>query len=225
MICYIIAMAKEAEPVIKCMKAVTDKTECGKRVVTGKLFSKKAAVVVCGVGKVNAAAGTQYAIDKLGADVIVNIGVAGGLNGSVRIAEIYGIDAAVQYDFDLTQLNGTPLGTLDECKTNYLPLSVAAGFSLKKLATGDRFNDSREDYETITRVLGADVRDMEGGAIAQVCMHAGVKCYAFKIISDLAGSGSTTEQYLNNLTLCFGTLEKNLEKITEAVCGKNTVVF
>ena len=66
---------------------------------------------------------------------------------------------------------------------------------------------------------------MEGGAIAQVCMHAGVKCFAFKIISDLAGSGSTTGQYIENLTLCFGTLEKNIEKITEAVYGKNTLVL
>ena len=66
-------------------------------------------------------------------------------------------------------------------------------------------------------MLEADIRDMECGAIAQACMHAGVKCYAYKIISDLAGSGSTTEQYLNNLTLCFETLKRELKNITDEI--------
>ena len=60
---------------------------------------------------------------------------------------------------------------------------------------------------------------MEGGAIAQVCMHAGVKCYAYKIISDIAGSGSTTEQYLKNLSLCSETLKRELKKIVEVSRG------
>lgn len=210
-------MASEAAPVIKYMDVTSDETHCGKRVVKGKLFGESVAVVVCGVGKVNAACGAQYAIDKLGADVIVNLGVAGGLNGSLKIASIYSIAAAVQYDFDLMQLNGTALGTLNECETNYLPLCVAGGYEIKKLGTGDRFNDSVEDYKTLTDILGADIRDMEGGAVAQVCMHAGVKYYSFKIISDLAGSGSTTEQYLGNLSLCFKTLERELKNIVKAI--------
>ena len=58
---------------------------------------------------------------------------------------------------------------------------------------------------------------MEGGAIAQVCMHAKVNCFCFKIISDLAGSGSTTEQYLNNLALCAETLDMQLENIIRRI--------
>lgn len=218
-------MDKEAAPVIGAMTSVKEKKTNGKRVIYGKLFGKKAGVIVCGVGKVNAACGTQYAIDKMKADAIINLGVAGGLNGGVALGEVYAASHAVQYDFDLTQLNGTPLGTLDECKTNYLPLTVAANFPVRKLATGDRFNDSKQDYITLTKVLGADIRDMEGAAVAQVCMHTGVKCFIFKIISDIAGSGSTTEQYLQNLSLCFKTLENNIKNITEAVSGKNTVVL
>lgn len=215
--CFVIAMAREAAPVIKHMEIANDYSVCGKRVVCGKLYGKEAAVIVCGVGKVNAACGAQLAADKLGADAIINIGVAGGLNANTRVAQIYCIDSAVQYDFDLTQLNGTPLGTLDECEKNYLPLCVAGGYESKKLATGDRFNDSAEDYNTLTKTLEADVRDMEGGAVAQACMHAGVKCYCYKIISDAAGSGSTTEQYKANLSLCFETLERELENIISAV--------
>lgn len=213
MITFIIAMEKEAEPVIGEMKVKKDKIICGKRVITGTLYGKKTGLVICGVGKVNAACGTQIALDVLKSDCIINLGVAGGLNDGVKIGEVYKISHAVQYDFDLTQLNGTEIGTLDEFKNNYLPLSEAVNYPAKKLATGDRFNDSKADYELLTKTLNADIRDMEGGAIAQVCIHAKVPCFEYKIISDLAGSGSTTEQYLNNLSLCFKTLKRELKKI------------
>jgi len=212
-------MDKEAEPVIAAMDGVKERKVCGKRVICGTLYGKKVSIVICGVGKVNAACGAQYAVDVLGATEIINLGVAGGLNSELTVGGIYEICAAVQYDFDLTQLNGTKIGTLDECKENYLPLSTSSLYPLKRLATGDRFNDSKDDFALLTKVLNADIRDMECGAVAQVCMHAGVKCRAFKIISDLAGSGSTTEQYLKNLSLCFKTLEGELKKIAETVNG------
>ena len=216
---FVIAMDKEAQPVLNAINIERDITYCGKRLVTGKLSGESIGIVICGVGKVNAACGTQIAIDELGADVIINVGVAGGLNGSVKVGEIYAISNVVQYDFDLSQLNGTKIGTLDECSENYLPLALSDGYPAKKLATGDRFNDSKQAYRLLTEVLHADVRDMECGAIAQVCMHANVPCYSFKIISDLAGSGSTTDQYLKNLSLCFKTLERELKNIMEYCRG------
>ena len=206
-------MENEAEPIIRAMKAERNIVFCGKRILTGRLFGQKVGIVVCGVGKVNAACGTQIAVDELGAEEIINVGVAGGLNSTLKVGEIYEISHAVQYDFDLTQLNGTAVGTLDECKDNYLPLYTPPVYPLKKIGTGDRFNDSPDDFKLLTKVVNADIRDMECGAIAQVCMHAKVKCLAYKIISDLAGSGSTTEQYLCNLSLCFSTLERELENI------------
>ena len=215
--CFVIAMDKEAKPVTARMTRVKEKQISGKRVIFGTLFKKKTAVVICGVGKVNAACGAQIAIDLLKADKIVNIGVAGGLNDSVEVGKMYCISAAVQYDFDLTQLNGGKIGTLDECKTNYLPLAHGKVYPLRKLATGDRFNDNPADYRLLTQTLNADIRDMEGAAIAQVCMHADVPCYSYKIISDLAGSGSTTEQYLNNLEICFNTLSEETETIINEV--------
>lgn len=210
-------MDSEAEPLIDNMTETARSRAYGKTVVTGKLCGEKCAAVICGVGKVNAAAGTQYAIDTLKADKIVNVGVAGGLNGGVEVAHIYGISHAVQYDFDLVQLNHTAIGTLDEFTENYLPLSTRGLYPLKKLGTGDRFNDSVADYKLLTEVLGADIRDMEGGAMAQVCAHAGIPFYSFKAISDVAGSGSTTEQFKNNLNACAVKLKGEIKNIFAAV--------
>ena len=210
-------MNNEAEPIVSAMKIERKILVCGKKIFLGKLYGESVGVVVCGVGKVNAAIGTQIAVDELGAETIINLGVAGGLNGRVDIGRVYGISEAVQYDFDLTAINGTEIGTLDECKQNFLPLCTPKIFPLRKIATGDRFNDSKNDFKLLTEVLKADIRDMECAAVAQVCMHAKIKCYAFKIISDLAESGSTTEQYKNNLKICFESLSLELENIIKSV--------
>lgn len=179
-------MGKEAAPVIAHMNVKSEETVCNKRIFRGQLFGEDVAIVICGVGKVNAAIGAQYAIDKLDADKIINIGVAGGLNSSVKTGNVYAVSQAVQYDFDLTQLNGTKTGTLDECTENYIKLALNGAYPARNLATGDRFNDSKTDFELLTKELEADIRDMECGAIAQVCMHAEIPLYSYKIISDHA---------------------------------------
>ena len=216
MICFVIAMESEAAPVLKNMTSVQESLIFNKKVYRGNICGDEAAVVVCGVGKVNAACGTQTAL-WLGAQAIVNIGVAGGLNSRVKVGNIYAVSHATQYDFDLSQLNGTPVGTLNEFKERWLELALAGEYPEKKLATGDRFNDDRRDYILLTDGFGADIRDMEGGAIAQACINAGVPCFIFKAISDVAGSGSTTEQFTHNLEMCTDKLERN-------ICGIYTSV-
>ena len=120
----------------------------------------------------------------------------------------------MEYDFDLAQLNGTPVGTLNECEEPYLSLSDTDG---KSLATGDRFNDSKEDYLLLTQTLRADIRDMEGGAIVHTALRANVPVYAFKAISDVAGKCCTTEQYLNNAQRALQAMEEALPAIVEAL--------
>lgn len=213
MICFVIAMDKEAQPILTHMVKAKSEIVFGRKVCTGKLFGKKAAVITCGVGKVNAAAGTQLAISLFKPDCIINLGVAGGLNERCTVGNIYCVSKAVQYDFDLCQLNDTPIGTLDEYKENFLALNTTTKFPLRKLATADRFNDSRADNKLITKELGADLRDMEGAAIVHVCKRAQVPVFAFKAVSDVAGSGSTTEQYLQNLKICTDNIHKNAEAI------------
>lgn len=163
---------------------------------------------VSGIGKVNAAAATMKAICE-GADEIVNVGFSGGFGADMEVGRVYGVERAVEYDFDLAKLNGTAIGVLDEYDTPYLPLEKTEGLERftwfggwKTLATGDRFNDSEQDYTLITSVLGCSLRDMEGAAIAHVCRRTGVKCRSFKCVTNLAGSGSMTGQYERNLALC-----------------------
>ena len=161
---------------------------------------------VCGIGKVNAAAATMKAICE-GADEVWNAGLCGGFGDDIEVGDVFAVESAVEYDFDLAKLNGTRVGQLNEYDTPYLPLGKVsdlksrksgAGLASRVLATGDHFNDSETDYALITGGLGASLRDMEGAAIAHVCLQSGIPCYSVKCVTNVAGRGSMTGQYEEN---------------------------
>ena len=216
MIGVVIAMQSEAEILLSQMKITRSLAVSGKTVHVGRAFGKDLALCVCGVGKVNAALGTQLLVSKFDAEKILNFGVAGGLNKTTELCAVYQITAAVQFDFDLVDLNGTKIGTLNEYTENYLTLNhFKAGLEKRKLGTADRFNDSPADYKLLTEELNADIRDMEGGAIVQAAFAAELPVYSVKAISDVAGSGSTTEQYLVNRDKALQNLKEKLPLIFE----------
>ena len=217
MIGVVLAMDSEAEILLESMEIENIKTMYGKTVHIGKVFGKDVALVVSGEGKVNAAAGACAAIAQ-GADIILNFGVAGGLSARTEVAELYLIEKAVQYDFDLVQLSGKPVGTLPDEAENFLPLFCppTLDFPRRALGTGDRFNDSPVDHKLLLD-LGCDVREMEAGAIVQVCKYAGVPCVSVKAISDVYGSGSTTEQFRKNCKLALLNLKAHLPEILGAL--------
>jgi adenosylhomocysteine nucleosidase len=216
MIGVVIAMQSEAEILLSEMKITRSLSVSGKSVHVGRAYGKDIALCVCGVGKVNAALGTQLLVSKFDAEKILNFGVAGGLNKTTELCAVYQIAAAVQFDFDLVDLNGTKIGTLNEYSENYLTLNHFKGtFEKRKLGTADRFNDSPADYKLLTEELNADIRDMEGGAIVQAAFAAELPVYSVKAISDVAGSGSTTEQYLLNRDKALKNLKEKLPLIFE----------
>ena len=216
MIGAVIAMQSEADILLNQMKIERELTVSGKQVFVGRAFGKDVALCLCGIGKVNAALGTQVLVSKFGVEKLVNFGVAGGLNDSTKLCQVYQIEAAVQFDFDLTQLNGTKMGTLDEYQENYLNCNqFRADFPKKRLGTADRFNDSVDDYKLLTEELKADIRDMEGCAVVQAAYCAQLPVFMMKAISDVAGSGNTAEQYFANKTKALENLSAALPTFFE----------
>lgn len=204
---FVIAMNNEAECVVSNLENAVESTLFGRHVVRGTLNGEDVFVVVSGVGKSNAAAAVQLAIQETGTKRILNLGVSGGLDPAMKVGEIYEVADAVQYDFDLVQINGTEMGTLNERDTPFIPCKAEGRFEAKTLGTGDRFNDSADD-SALLKKLGASLRDMEGAAIAHVCETAGVEFVSYKCISDVEGSGSMPEQYMENLKKCLEILTR-----------------
>ena len=216
MLYILAAMQKEADALLAKAEIKKEFTQFGKKLWEGQSCGVPFTLVLTGVGKTNAAASAMLALAR-GADRLLNIGVAGGITPRAKIGSLWQIDRAVQYDFDLSAINGTPVGTLDEYQTPYFPLRSGGKFPTATLATADSFASVQDDMELLDS-LGADVRDMEGAAIAHIAYAAGVPCTMFKSISDNAREESVRE-YRENMLIALGALSEALPKILEEANG------
>lgn len=167
-------------------------------------------VVVCagGVGKVNAAAATAVMIDRYQPQLVINIGCAGAYAGSglavgnlvVASEEVLADDGVLVADGwkDLRYMNlpSVEQGGLN-C-FNLLPLSRHASEKAMQLADYYGVFLMRGRFATVstcsgTRQYGADlsqrwnalIENMEGAAVAQVCLRCGVDCLEIRGISNL----------------------------------------
>lgn len=217
MLGVIAAMQNEADVVLKHCTAVRRAQLFGRTVWHAELYNKDILLVLSGVGKTNAAASAMLALSQ-GADKLLNVGVAGGLAPQAKIGSVVRIARAVQSDFDLSVINGTSVGTLNEYETPYLPAADVKGarYAACTLASADHFGCGTD--REIEQALGAQVRDMEGAAIAHVADRAGVPWAMYKAISDNAGEDSPRE-YAENLALALDALSEALENILEEVCN------
>ncbi len=79
------AMAIEIEIIKNEMKNYVFETHAGLDYYLGKINNIKVVLLVCGIGKVNAAIYIQILIDKYSVDAIINSGIAGGFRMMLAI--------------------------------------------------------------------------------------------------------------------------------------------
>ena len=214
---FVTAMDCEAAAVIRNLANAREEHLFGRRIVHGSLGEVTTAVVVSGVGKANAAAGTQLAISSLNASAIINVGVAGGLDSSLAVGTVYRASRAVEYDFDLSKVNNTSVGTPNERDTPFFELASVGDWPIATVATGDRFTDDENDFEFLRTAFDAKIRDMELGAIAHVAFHSSIPVYSFKAITNVVGKGAMTVQYKENLSRCLDVLAQETISLFAAI--------
>ncbi len=135
-----------------------------------------------GVGKVQAAAALAGLLAGSDADLVINVGTAGGLHGQ-PLGEVVEIATVHQHDFAHTALSefvGRPL------PGGPLALDGPQGAS-GRLATGDRLIDDAADRARLA--VSADVVDMEGYAVAATARALGRSVWLIKAVSDGADEG------------------------------------
>lgn len=170
---------------------------------SGTINEVSAVVAVAGVGKVNAAVCAQTMILKYSPDIIINVGVAGGLSGDFRIGDIAVADCVVEHDMDTTAI-GDEKGFISGINMVKMPCDAAladmmmkasevvGGISAKRglIASGDQFISTQEQRNGIINYFGAIAAEMEGGSIGHVCVMNGVPFGVLRAISDGANDDS-----------------------------------
>ncbi len=218
MLCAIIAMQNEADALLKQARTARKYTLFGKDVYEGEAFGRPFRLLLAGVGKTNAASAAMLAVSALKADRLLNFGLAGGISQAAQLGKIFRIARAVQYDFDLSEVNGTPKGTLNEYAEPYFPLAGGdTAFARGALATGDKLTNSLSDLPLLYG-LAADVRDMEGGAVAHVAHFSGVPLYSYKAVSNKIGAESVA-QYREYTARALDALAENMQTIFGEIDG------
>ena len=208
MIGFVVAMEKEARLVLDRSDIIDRQVLAGKNIVKGRFCGKEFVLIIAGIGKVNAGMATQILIDNYSVERLVNFGLAGGKQGSgLSAGDVVQVGKVCQYDFDLSELDEVSVGYMQDYDLIYFPAktsaSLASQYKVVTCATGDRFT-SKKIYLDTVRDLGAQVVDMESGAIAQVAFANGVDVSILKIISDVDGKyESIYSQYAsNNAEIC-----------------------
>jgi nucleoside phosphorylase len=123
----------------------------------------------------------------------------------------------VEYDFDLSKVNGSSVGVPDERDTPFFELAAAGDWPVATVATGDRFTNDERDFAFLRDTFGATVRDMELGAMAHAAFRAGVPVYSFKAITNVVGLGAMTEQYRETLPRCLDVLTREVPSFFAAI--------
>ena len=218
MIGIIVALPHEAEYLLNELQQKRKITVTDKPAYIGLLNNTDVVVVICGIGKVNSALATQAVIDKFSPSTIINFGSAGGFDGKTQVLDYYCVDKCCQYDFDLSELDPVPVGYIqdydtvlfktDSDKIDFLPKA--------NLASADRFTDKSE-FLDIIQSIGCTLRDMEGGAIAQVCTANKTPLVLIKGVSDNYGSSTSADQFRTNLTAVFKGFPEIIKKVINAL--------
>ena len=202
MIGIIAAMDVELEKLRNSMTDIKTETLAGTEFLTGSLWGHKTVAAVSGVGKVNAAMCAQTMILKYSPEFIINSGVAGGLDKSLKICSIVVADKVVQHDMDTSPL-GDPIGFISGINIIEIPCYEKICSLLKKaaeengihsitgtIASGDQFINSSDKKEFLVNTFNAAACEMEGAAIGHVCYKNNVPFCVIRSISDGADDSS-----------------------------------
>ena len=224
MIGIVIALNSEAESLLKQVVNLESIQLADKTAYSCSISGIKAIIIISGIGKVNAALATQMLIDKFSPDFILNFGTCGGMNNSVEILKYYAVEKCCQFDFDLRELDGVPLGYIQDYDSAFFPANTQNLDFLEKsvLASADRFTNDINDINTINEI-GCSLRDMEGGAIAQVCLSNNMPLVMIKGITDVYGSRTAQEQFYENLKKVGEGFPAVIIKAIENVCKAKNV--
>ncbi len=190
------AMSAELDALKPRLSEVTAREISGIVFYEGKYKNTNVVIAKSGVGKVFAAICVQTMILQYEPDMILHIGVAGGLSAGLSIGDIAIASSVVQHDMDTTAV-GDPLGMISGIDLINIPCAENIVCTLREcaeklgfhyevgvIASGDCFMNDRARKEHVIQSFNAIACEMEGGSTGQVCYVNSVDFCVIRAISD-----------------------------------------
>jgi len=175
---------------------------------SGHLRGQEVVILLCGIGKVNAAVGTTLLIEIFEPSYVINTGVAGGITNDLKVGDViistevrhHDADATV-FNYEYGQIPRMPVAykadeTLIDLASKSFSEQMKARIVKGMIISGDSFiyhssqiRMIRERFPTVLAV------EMEGASIAQTCYLFGIPFLIIRSISDSAGGEQNEQEY------------------------------
>ena len=199
----LIAITRELEAFLQSGEERTEEIVAGRTVYKTRMEGHEIYAVCSGCGEIDAASATMLLIVKYGCELILNFGVTGALDRSLKVEDLFVAEKAWHYDFDITAFGAAKVGQYEEYPDEFIPLDAdlinlvtekIPGIRKISVASADKFVENRETKLKLAE-SGCGLCEMELAAIARVCERSGVKCLSIKCISDaFDGTGADFEK-------------------------------
>lgn len=165
------------------------------------LASDNLLIVTSGIGKVAAALKTSEIIHNFAPDLIINSGIAGGLDGSLNIGDTIIGSSVAYHDVWCGEPNAE--GQVQGFPLYYKPdpdtlARFATDIRSGLIISGDQFISDKKTLESLKQQFPEALAvDMESAAIAQTCHIYNTPFVIFRMISDTPGIEHHQAQYDN----------------------------
>lgn len=199
----VIAIERELEAFLKSSYEIEELSDGDFRTFKTTIKHHEVYAIKSGWGLIDAAMATQYLITKYHVEIILNFGVTGALDPSLKVSDLFYVKKCVNFDFDTSSIDDVVIHQYGDMKDEFIYLDESLIDLVKTIdpeikeavdASGDKFIDLKEDKEARFNA-GCNICDMEVVAIARVCVLNHVKCLSIKCISDeYDGDGSDFEK-------------------------------
>ena len=203
----IVAMGKELKLLLNLIENRTEQEVNGYKIHFGKIGKHEVCAMQCGIGKVNAAIGTLSMINTFTPDLVINTGVAGGADLSIKQMDIV-VGSQIAYH-DVWCGPGTEYGEAAGYplyfESDATIINLIKGMKLNEqikfglICSGDKFIASVEEVNEIkSHFSNALAVDMESASISHVCKMKSVPVFIMRVISDTPGAEhDNVSQYEN----------------------------
>lgn len=193
------AMDEEIELFLSGIVDVEKTAKAGIVFYEGRLQKNRIVLCKSGVGKVNAAVCTQILIDRFQVEAVIFTGVAGAVDPKLNIGDVVVSTSCIQHDMDVSPL-GFARGVIPfEDKSVFdadprladLAFKVSeqffAGHTLRGIVlSGDQFIADRVKVQELYKEMNGACTEMEGAAVAQVCVKNNIPFVVIRSMSDKA---------------------------------------
>lgn len=187
------------------MTIESEESRFGTTFYRGTVHGQSIVLACCGVGKVNAAVCAAYVLGTLGADCIINVGIAGAMAHGLHILDVVISTEVGFHDQDAVMLKYYPataffpadpaLADLCEHACREIP-RLSGKYRHGRIVSGDQFVSESAVKQSINERYAPACVEMEGAAIGHAAFMYEKPYLVIRTMSD-AADDAADESYDN----------------------------